>query len=124
MPTGRAAHAARRARVVRAYPARCLTAYVVSLKGAGRLLELATTIDQPIDKLVNKLCVDGALSGFTAARMHAGCVGQMMHARREPHQLESLVWNSRPWRFPESPHDAGAAPVSPHYSGAASYLTS
>jgi GR25 family glycosyltransferase involved in LPS biosynthesis len=86
-----------RERVVRAYAAWGLTGYVVSLKGARRLLELCATMDRPIDTLVNRHCVSGELKAFACARMLVGCVGQTMQVRREPHQLESLVWNTAPW---------------------------
>ena len=51
----------------------------------------------PIDTLVNRHCVSGELKAFACARMLVGCVGQTMQVRREPHQLESLVWNTAPW---------------------------
>lgn len=67
VPTDRRQDTSQDVKLVPAYETTSLTAYVVSLRGATKLVDKLNVapLDAPIDLYVNKLAVDGTLAAFT-----------------------------------------------------------
>lgn len=67
VPTDRRQDTSQNVKLVPAYETTSLTAYVVSLRGAEKLIDKlnAAPLDAPVDLYVNKLAVDGTLTAFT-----------------------------------------------------------
>lgn len=67
-----------------------LICYMVSKKGAEKLIHLCENIDRPIDKFIANLIKKGKLKGFYVKKEYVDTVGQMTSSDKKG--LRSNIW--------------------------------
>ncbi|KAJ8599158.1 hypothetical protein CTAYLR_008552 [Chrysophaeum taylorii] len=86
-------------RLSNVYPAASLAAYVLSLEGATKLIDLVDALDAPLDLLVNRLALDQKITAFAVLDAN------LVRSRGDPalHRLRllpSTISTTPPWREP------------------------